>query len=236
MIRRPPRSTRTDTLFPYTTLFRSRLAHARHEHRQQQHHAAQQQQLVVALDRLELGAHRPHRQAGAQRQEHQVAVEEVERAHVQAFADGDRARRDHHHADARQRDARAEQPAVVAAGDGVQAGRLAAVGMHAGVHQRTFNVARPISTSTTEMIQKRTITRGSGQPLSSKWWWIGAIRNTRRPVSLNEATWIITDSVSMTNTPPMITSTSSWRTITAMVPSTAPSASAPMSPMNTIAG
>src|SRR3546814_20851925 len=28
MIRRPPRSTRTDTLFPYTTLFRSR----RHQH------------------------------------------------------------------------------------------------------------------------------------------------------------------------------------------------------------
>src|SRR3546814_1835683 len=28
MIRRPPRSTRTDTLFPYTTLFRSRLSHS----------------------------------------------------------------------------------------------------------------------------------------------------------------------------------------------------------------
>src|SRR3546814_10759499 len=27
MIRRPPRSTRTDTLFPYTTLFRSRNLH-----------------------------------------------------------------------------------------------------------------------------------------------------------------------------------------------------------------
>src|SRR3546814_4134581 len=27
MIRRPPRSTRTDTRFPYTTLFRSRLAY-----------------------------------------------------------------------------------------------------------------------------------------------------------------------------------------------------------------
>src|SRR3546814_16603714 len=27
MIRRPPRSTRTDTLFPYTTLFRSALGH-----------------------------------------------------------------------------------------------------------------------------------------------------------------------------------------------------------------
>src|SRR3546814_20568490 len=29
MIRRPPRSTRTDTLFPYTTLFRSRAVPAR---------------------------------------------------------------------------------------------------------------------------------------------------------------------------------------------------------------
>src|SRR3546814_9254581 len=27
MIRRPPRSTRTDTLFPYTTLFRSEVMH-----------------------------------------------------------------------------------------------------------------------------------------------------------------------------------------------------------------
>src|SRR3546814_3830661 len=27
MIRRPPRSTRTDTLFPYTTLFRSEIIH-----------------------------------------------------------------------------------------------------------------------------------------------------------------------------------------------------------------
>src|SRR3546814_3807486 len=30
MIRRPPRSTRTDTLFPYTTLFRSSLTEPRH--------------------------------------------------------------------------------------------------------------------------------------------------------------------------------------------------------------
>src|SRR3546814_6241377 len=35
MIRRPPRSTRTDTLFPYTTLFRSRSAD-RARHRQYQ--------------------------------------------------------------------------------------------------------------------------------------------------------------------------------------------------------
>src|SRR3546814_3905316 len=31
MIRRPPRSTRTDTLFPYTTLFRSESDHHRRE-------------------------------------------------------------------------------------------------------------------------------------------------------------------------------------------------------------
>src|SRR3546814_8704531 len=31
MIRRPPRSTRTDTLFPYTTLFRSKLLGANHK-------------------------------------------------------------------------------------------------------------------------------------------------------------------------------------------------------------
>src|SRR3546814_1475698 len=32
MIRRPPRSTRTDTLFPYTTLFRSRPPGTDHRH------------------------------------------------------------------------------------------------------------------------------------------------------------------------------------------------------------
>src|SRR3546814_19251390 len=34
MIRRPPRSTRTDTLFPYTTLFRSRAVLRRREGRE----------------------------------------------------------------------------------------------------------------------------------------------------------------------------------------------------------
>src|SRR3546814_9231937 len=36
MIRRPPRSTRTDTLFPYTTLFRSRDCHDRRCRRHRQ--------------------------------------------------------------------------------------------------------------------------------------------------------------------------------------------------------
>src|SRR3546814_10431774 len=34
MIRRPPRSTRTDTLFPYTTLFRSKRRHRLDRRRQ----------------------------------------------------------------------------------------------------------------------------------------------------------------------------------------------------------
>src|SRR3546814_11064002 len=36
MIRRPPRSTRTDTLFPYTTLFRSPAPHKPHRHEQRE--------------------------------------------------------------------------------------------------------------------------------------------------------------------------------------------------------
>src|SRR3546814_17027469 len=46
MIRRPPRSTRTDTLFPYTTLFRS--LHAQAEERR-----VMEQELRGALDRGE---------------------------------------------------------------------------------------------------------------------------------------------------------------------------------------
>src|SRR3546814_15271951 len=44
MIRRPPRSTRTDTLFPYTTLFRSEEA----EHRGVGKHVLQVQRLAPA--------------------------------------------------------------------------------------------------------------------------------------------------------------------------------------------
>src|SRR3546814_19184862 len=64
MIRRPPRSTRTDTLFPYTTLFRSLQAHqrglgdlvdagllvavlARHDHRRLEDGALERDVLLV---------------------------------------------------------------------------------------------------------------------------------------------------------------------------------------------
>src|SRR3546814_18255358 len=50
MIRRPPRSTRTDTLFPYTTLFRS-LGDAAvdAEHEQQNHHDIADQLAPAAI-------------------------------------------------------------------------------------------------------------------------------------------------------------------------------------------
>src|SRR3546814_1665987 len=47
MIRRPPRSTRTDTLFPYTTLFRSVRQHLRPP----QHLLRQALPLALVLDR-----------------------------------------------------------------------------------------------------------------------------------------------------------------------------------------
>src|SRR3546814_5430012 len=55
MIRRPPRSTRTYTLFPYTTLFRSRLTDA---------HVAQLGFLEVGDDPRRRADQRQHRRAG----------------------------------------------------------------------------------------------------------------------------------------------------------------------------
>src|SRR3546814_10015928 len=56
MIRRPPRSTRTDTLFPYTTLFRSPYLSAHGPRRRR------------------AGAHRPYRGGGRSRAHHDVEV------------------------------------------------------------------------------------------------------------------------------------------------------------------
>src|SRR3546814_10141509 len=52
MIRRPPRSTRTDTLFPYTTLFRSG-----------ERHELVERHAVVGIDVEELGRNRREAQA-----------------------------------------------------------------------------------------------------------------------------------------------------------------------------
>ena len=59
---------------------------------------------------------------------------------------------------------------------------LAAEGL--GGDHLSFSVERPRRASTKAMIQKRITTCGSVQPICSKWWWMGAMRKTRLPVSL----------------------------------------------------
>src|SRR3546814_6058740 len=49
MIRRPPRSTRTDTLFPYTTLFRSHGFQQRGRHKNRMLAAIRKRECIVAL-------------------------------------------------------------------------------------------------------------------------------------------------------------------------------------------
>src|SRR3546814_6760032 len=57
MIRRPPRSTRTDTLFPYTTLFRSGdLAIFEEDHRRDAAHAIFARRVGIFID-VDLGDH-----------------------------------------------------------------------------------------------------------------------------------------------------------------------------------
>src|SRR3546814_11167112 len=73
MIRRPPRSTRTDTLFPYTTLFRSQ----RPDHAAEAHRADMAERLRV--ENLDAARHRHFRIVGCGANklglDHRAAVE-----------------------------------------------------------------------------------------------------------------------------------------------------------------
>src|SRR3546814_3204958 len=97
MIRRPPRSTRTDTLFPYTTLFRSDGAGALEEHRldRDHHHRARQlpSQLIghrKALQQRRVGtetgaAVHPQRRAGTRSEEHTSELQSLMRISYAVF-------------------------------------------------------------------------------------------------------------------------------------------------------
>src|SRR5262245_55848102 len=61
--------------------------------------------------------------------------------------------------------------------------------------------AKPEAQKIAQTIQKRTMIFVSDQAFISKWWWIGAIRNTRLPVRLKLTTWMISDRTSMTKIP-----------------------------------
>src|SRR5262249_59038027 len=90
-----------------------------------------------------------------------------------------------------------------------------------------LRVESPTSASTTAMIQNRITICGSVQPSCSKRWWIGAIRNTRLPVSLSGTTCPITDTASSTNRPPTMPSTISCLVPPAIAPLMPPTPSDP---------
>src|SRR5699024_7596902 len=94
----------------------------------------------------------------------------------------------------------------------------------------------PTTAKTIPQIQNNDTTRHSDQPSNSKLWCNGLILKTRLPVVLKEITWIITDNVSKTNTPPIITSSISIFVIIAIPAIAAPSDKEPVSPINNLAG
>src|SRR3546814_6396980 len=97
MIRLPPRSTRTDTLFPYTTLFRSHrrpaaAADARPRHHPRHHRAAlpRGRHHLRAADhlrkRVAAGARRiPHRQHAVRSEEHTSELQSLMRISYAVF-------------------------------------------------------------------------------------------------------------------------------------------------------
>ena len=95
---------------------------------------------------------------------------------------------------------------------------------------------KPIAEQTAATIQKRRMIFVSDQASSSKWWWIGAIRNTRLRKRWKANTWIATDSASITKIPPIISSRISVLVSTASAAMAPPRPSDPVSPMNTPRG
>src|SRR3546814_13918309 len=65
MIRRPPRSTRTDTLFPYTTLFRSKPLVKERDRTRDPLHKFTSSTLLIEIPELLEATYRTHKQIGA---------------------------------------------------------------------------------------------------------------------------------------------------------------------------
>src|SRR3546814_5356673 len=82
MIRRPPRSTRTDTLFPYTTLFRSDLRPQQPRRRPALHHRRYLADRPVEAGRAEL---RAARAADRRSEEHTSELQSLMRISYAVF-------------------------------------------------------------------------------------------------------------------------------------------------------
>src|SRR3546814_17979562 len=76
MIRRPPRSTRTDTLFPYTTLFRSHLL---------AHYAANETLPPIAFPETSFGDEALFRKTYARSEEHTSELQSLMRISYAVF-------------------------------------------------------------------------------------------------------------------------------------------------------
>src|SRR3546814_14822460 len=85
MRRRPPRSTRTDTLFPYTTLFRSRISLVDVLTRVGVHEEHTADLFLLVLHRIEVGALRERARIDAREGERadERVVHDLEREHRQ---------------------------------------------------------------------------------------------------------------------------------------------------------
>src|SRR3546814_8891604 len=86
MIRRPPRSTRTDTLFPYTTLFRSRVREGEQHQPLQYRDRAQRRPQV--RHHLSVVAHVLQERIAAVEHDHAVAALERRAVRLQAALEG----------------------------------------------------------------------------------------------------------------------------------------------------
>src|SRR3546814_10602024 len=94
MIRRPPRSTRTDTLFPYTTLFRSLERHRdpriergyRHHHRRQRLAGHRLEQVEIAQHAVRFRGDRQRMpRLGARSEEHTSELQSLMRISYAVF-------------------------------------------------------------------------------------------------------------------------------------------------------
>ena len=72
--------------------------------------------------------------------------------------------------------------------------------------------------SSRDTIQNLTIIFDSVTPFISKWWCMGAILKMRLPLSLKEATWVMTERASTTKTPPKRTKRSSFFVMILTIP------------------
>src|SRR4029450_5223290 len=101
-----------------------------------------------------------------------------------------------------------------------------------GVMDAWYSV-KPTAPQIAATIQKRRMIFVSDQPTSSKWWWIGAIRNTRLRKRWKLNTWIATERASITKMPPMMMSSTSFFVSTASAAIAPPRPREPVSPMKT---